>query len=105
MDNDKKVEILLRKLAQCINLANELQINIAWPIKVASRSVIAGHKKQFDAEMSFVLARPARHDSVKKVSQPSDNMQDNRTITQKEWRTFNAYPLDQSSSSPRQKRY
>jgi hypothetical protein len=58
MDKDKKFEILLRKLAQCSNLANELQINISWPMKVAARSVLSGHKKQFDAEMDFILARP-----------------------------------------------
>ena len=40
MDKDKKFEILMRKLAQCINLANELQVNISWPIKVAARSVM-----------------------------------------------------------------
>jgi hypothetical protein len=58
MSREKKFEILLRKLAQCINLANELQINISWPCKVAARSVLAGHKKQFAAEMDFILSRP-----------------------------------------------
>jgi hypothetical protein len=54
MDKDKKFEILMRKLAQCINLANELQVNISWP----ARSVINGHKKAFDAELALILARP-----------------------------------------------
>jgi hypothetical protein len=56
MDKDKKFEILMRKLAQCINLANELQVS--WPIKVAARSVMNGHKKAFDAELALILARP-----------------------------------------------
>lgn len=58
MDKDKKFEILMRKLAQCINLANELQVNISCPLKVAARSVMNGHKKAFDAELALILARP-----------------------------------------------
>ncbi len=57
-NKEKKFEILLRKLAQCSNLAAELQINIAWPIKVAARSVISGYAKQQEQELAFILARP-----------------------------------------------
>jgi hypothetical protein len=58
MEPEKKFEILLRKLAQCINLANELQINIEWPCKVAGRTVIRGWHKQNQQELEFILARP-----------------------------------------------
>jgi hypothetical protein len=59
MTDGRKFEILLRKIAQVNNLANKLQINLDWACKVAARSVISAHKKQFDAEIDFILAKPA----------------------------------------------
>jgi len=58
MDNDKKFEILLRKLAQCINLGNELGVDLRFPMKIAARSVLSNHKKHHDLEIAFILARP-----------------------------------------------
>jgi hypothetical protein len=58
MDNNKRMEIILRKLAQIQNLANEMQVNLDFPIKIAARSVLSAHRKAFAAEMDFILARP-----------------------------------------------
>jgi hypothetical protein len=58
MTTDKKFEILIRKLAQCNDLANKLQVNINWPITIAARSVIAGHRKQFAQQLEFILTPP-----------------------------------------------
>jgi hypothetical protein len=58
MDNNKRLEIILRKLAQVNNLAQEMHCSLDFPIKVAARSVLAAHKKAFDQEMDFIFARP-----------------------------------------------
>jgi hypothetical protein len=58
MDNNKRFEILMRELVKCVNLANEMQVDISRPIKTALRAVLVGHKRAHDLEMEFILARP-----------------------------------------------
>jgi hypothetical protein len=58
MTNDKRLEIILRKLAQISNMANEMQCDLSFPVKIIARSVLAAHSKAFKREMDFILARP-----------------------------------------------
>jgi hypothetical protein len=58
MTDGKRFEILLRKIAQVNNLANELQLNLDWPCKIAARSAITGWHKRNMQEIDLILTPP-----------------------------------------------